>query len=251
MRCALHDLLPLALERRVQRAIRVRRQRADHVLVERDRRDANAVRVAARSRCLLASACRNPRGRAPPTSSRARRACGTPAGCGCAVDGGGAPHATPTMSGRATGRARHSALPRALQPRATTVAPASDSTASASSSRPSPVTALNGITCSASSAEIATRSRRSCAVRSLRRELVDLRQHDDGRHADLAEEVEHLPVVVRRVVAHVEQLHDAAQLRARAQIALDQRPPLARFAPSRCARSRSPEGRRARTRRSP
>ena len=44
-RRALHDLLPLALERRVQRAIRIRRQRADDRFVERNRRDANAVRL--------------------------------------------------------------------------------------------------------------------------------------------------------------------------------------------------------------
>ena len=59
------------------------------------------------------------------------------------------------------------------------------SIASASSSRPSPVTALNGITCSASSARArATRGTRSGS--RLARELVDLRQHDDRRHTELA-----------------------------------------------------------------
>ena len=101
----------------------------------------------------------------------------------------------------------------------------SDTTAAARSSRPAFVVALNGIICSSSSWSCTrdlVHSRRQLA----RAQLVDLRQHDDRRHADLGEEVEHLQVVLRRVVAHVEQLHDAAQRRRASQVPLDQRQPL-------------------------
>src|SRR5215213_5172567 len=36
------------------------------------------------------------------------------------------------------------------------------------------------------------------------RELVDLRQHDDGRHTELAQEIEHRLVVGRWIVTNVE-----------------------------------------------
>src|SRR6185436_17816466 len=63
-------------------------------------------------------------------------------------------------------------------------------------------------------------------LRALRRvELVDLRQHDDCRKADLAEKVEHAAVVVRWIVADIEKLHYAAQLRTIPQKPLDQRAP--------------------------
>src|SRR5512133_3618135 len=57
-------------------------------------------------------------------------------------------------------------------------------------------------------------------------ELVDLRENDDGWHADLAEKVQHCPIIGRRIVADVEQKYDAAQLLARSNEPLDQRPPL-------------------------
>src|SRR6478672_7239076 len=56
-------------------------------------------------------------------------------------------------------------------------------------------------------------------------QLVDLREHHDGRRADLGEELEHQEIVWRWRMARVDELHHPAQRRADAQIPLDERPP--------------------------
>src|SRR5438105_1814956 len=44
-------------------------------------------------------------------------------------------------------------------------------------------------------------------------QFIDLGQDDDGRRAELGEEIEHLLIVLRRVMPRVEQLDDAAERR--------------------------------------
>ena len=95
----------------------------------------------------------------------------------CRRDGGG----TRTQRRRTPIAARCKRVPHARVPPRAAVQAATPSPA-ASSSRPSPVDALNGITCSSSSAELRVERREPWAALRAR-ELVDLRDDDDRRHA--------------------------------------------------------------------
>ena len=46
-------------------------------------------------------------------------------------------------------------------------------------------------------------------------ELVDLREHDDGRHLELREKVEHSHIVVSRVAPNVQKLDHARRVGVR------------------------------------
>ena len=72
----------------------------------------------------------------------------------------------------------------------------SSTTASASSSRPTFVTVLNGITCSSSSPSALVSD--DDALLELRgAQLVDLREHHHRRRADLREKLEHQEIIGR------------------------------------------------------